>query len=57
MEHPIFFIDHILSALGLSHFAFSYSHVTHTWFVMIILIGAALLFARGVQLLPTKGQN
>ena len=57
MEHPIFFIDQILSALGLSHFAFNYSHVTHSWFVMIILIGAALLFARGVTLLPGKGQN
>ena len=57
MEHPIFFIDQILVALGLEHFAHSYSHVTHSWLVMVILILSALLFVRGVQLLPKKGQN
>jgi len=57
MEHPIFFIDSILSAIGLEHFAHSCSHVTHSWFVMVILIVSALLFAKGVQLLPKKGQN
>jgi len=34
-----------------------YTHVTHAWLVMLILIAAALIFVRGVQLLPTKGQN
>ncbi|MBW1792728.1 MAG: F0F1 ATP synthase subunit A [Deltaproteobacteria bacterium] len=57
MEHPIFFIDSILSAIGLEHFSRSFSHVTHAWLVMLILIVSALLFARGVQLLPKKGQN
>jgi len=57
MEHPIFFIDSILSSIGLEHFAHHYSHVTHSWFAMLILIVSALLFARGVSLLPKKGQN
>ncbi|UCF84167.1 MAG: F0F1 ATP synthase subunit A [Desulfobacteraceae bacterium] len=57
MEHPIFFIDAILSAIGLEHFALNYSHMTHMWLVMFILIVSAILFGRGVQLLPKKGQN
>ena len=57
MEHPIFFIDSILSAIGLEHFAHKFTFVTHAWLVMLILIVSALLFARGVQLLPKKGQN
>ena len=56
MEHPIFFIDSILTALGVEHAA-SYSHITHAWFVMLILIVSAFFFARGVKLLPKKGQN
>lgn len=57
MEHPIFFIDAILSALGLEHFAHYFSHVTHTWLIMAILIVSSVLLVRGVQLLPKRGQN
>ncbi len=57
MEHPIFFINAILSAIGLEHFAHHYTHVTHFWLVMVILIVSAIVFARGIQLLPEKGQN
>jgi F-type H+-transporting ATPase subunit a len=57
MEHPIFFIDTLLSAMGLDHFAHSYSHVTHAWLVMLILIVSALLMVKAVRLLPGKGQN
>jgi len=57
MEHPIFFIDAILSAIGLEHFARNYSHMTHMWFIMLILIISAVLFGKGVKLLPKKGQN
>ncbi len=57
MEHPIYFIDAILSAIGLEHFAHNYSHMTHMWFVMLILIISAVLFGKGVKLLPKKGQN
>jgi F-type H+-transporting ATPase subunit a len=56
MEHPIFFIDSILTALGVEHAA-NISHITHMWFVMLILIVSAFLFARGVKILPKKGQN
>ncbi len=55
--HPIYFIDYILSAIGLEHFARSYSHITHMWLVMVILIVSGFLFGKGVQLLPKKGQN
>jgi F-type H+-transporting ATPase subunit a len=57
MEHPIFFIDATLSAIGLEHFAHHYSHVTHAWLIMLLLIVSAILFGKGVQLLPKKGQN
>ena len=57
MEHPIYFIDAILSAIGLEHFARNYSHVTHAWFIMLLLIISAFLFGKGVKLLPKKGQN
>jgi F-type H+-transporting ATPase subunit a len=55
-HHPLFFIDSFLSAIGLEHLAHQ-SHVTHAWLVMIILVLGALLCAKGVQLLPKKGQN
>ena len=56
MEHPIFFIDAILSALGAKHPG-AYSHVTYTWLAMLILIVSALLLARKVKLVPEGGQN
>ncbi len=56
MEHPIFFIDAILSAMGVAH-AGSYSHITYTWLVMLILIASAFFLARKVKLVPEKGQN
>lgn len=57
MQHPLFFIDKLLAAMGLEHFAHAYSHVTHSWLVMLILIISAVLCAKSVQLLPRKGQN
>jgi len=56
MEHPVFFIDAILSAVGLEHFAHHFTFVTHTWMTMLILIVSAILFARKVQIIPKKGQ-
>jgi F-type H+-transporting ATPase subunit a len=57
MQHPLFFIDKLLAAMGLEHFGQAYSHVTHSWLVMLILIISAVLCAKSVQLLPRKGQN
>ena len=54
--HPIFFIDSILSKLGMAHLAHMH-HVTYMWLVMGILILCAVLFGKGVQLIPKKGQN
>ena len=57
MEHHFYFLTEILSALGLGHFAHQYQHVVHSWFVMLILIIVALLFSKGIQMIPRKGQN
>jgi F-type H+-transporting ATPase subunit a len=57
MEHPIFFIDAILSAMGYHDFALHYSHVTYTWLTMLILILSALFMAKKVKLVPERGQN
>lgn len=57
MEHHYYFLVEILSGLGLSHFAHAWSHVIHSWLVMIILIIGALLLGKGIQLIPRKGQS
>jgi F-type H+-transporting ATPase subunit a len=57
MEHPIFFIDAILAAMGFADFGLHYSHVTYTWLTMLILILSALFLARKVTIVPGKGQN
>jgi F-type H+-transporting ATPase subunit a len=54
--HPIFFIDSLLSTLGMAHPA-DYHHVTYMWLVMGILIISGIIFGKGVQLIPKKGQN
>ena len=54
--HPIFFIDSFLKMLGVAHPA-EYHEVTYMWLVMAMLIITALVFAKGVQLIPKKGQN
>ena len=57
MEHPIFFIDAILAAMGFADFGLHYSHVTYTWLTMLILILSALFFAKKVTIVPEGGQN
>jgi F-type H+-transporting ATPase subunit a len=57
MEHPIFFIDAILAAMGFADFGLHYSHVTYTWLTMLILILSALFFAKKVTIVPKGGQN
>ncbi|MBW1721696.1 MAG: F0F1 ATP synthase subunit A [Deltaproteobacteria bacterium] len=57
MEHHYYFLNEILAAVGLGHFAYEYSHVIHTWFVMIILVVGSILLTKGLQLVPVKGQN
>jgi len=57
MEHPIFFIDAILSVMGFHDFALHYSHVTYTWLTMLILILSALFMVKKVKIVPEGGQN
>jgi len=57
MEHHYFFINEILSAIGLGGFAHHYQAATHTWFVMTLMIIGAVLLTKSVKLLPEKGQN
>lgn len=57
MEHHYYFINEIIAALGFEHFAHEYEHVTHSWFIIIIMIIGALLLSRGIKLVPQKGQN
>lgn len=56
-EHSFLFLDKLFEAIGLGHFGHAYSHVTHSWLVMLIMIVASILFVKGVQLVPRKGQN
>ncbi|MDY7039188.1 MAG: F0F1 ATP synthase subunit A, partial [Thermodesulfobacteriota bacterium] len=57
MEHHYYFLTEILGAIGLGHFAHEYQHVIHSWLIMLIMIIGALLLAKGIQILPKKGQN
>jgi F-type H+-transporting ATPase subunit a len=57
MVHHYFFLNKILEAIGLGHFAHEYQHVIHSWLVMLIIILGAFLLTRGIKLLPRQGQN
>jgi F-type H+-transporting ATPase subunit a len=57
MEHHYYFLVEILSALGLGHFAHEFAHVIYSWLVMLILIVGGLLLAKGIRMVPGKGQN
>ena len=55
-QHVFIFLDALLSGIGFGEFAHKYSHLVHTWFVMLILIACSLIFVRSVKLLPEKRQ-
>ena len=57
MEHPYLFFVKIFELIGLGHFAHTYTHVVYSWVVMAILIVFGALAAKGVSLIPSKGQN
>ena len=42
MEHPYLFFSKLFEAVGLAHFAHSYTHVIYTWVAMAVLIIFAL---------------
>jgi F-type H+-transporting ATPase subunit a len=53
MEHPILFLDVLLSSFGI-HIP---PHVTYSWIIMLILLGLGLLASRQISLVPKGGQN
>ena len=57
MEHPYLFFVKLFEAIGLGHFAHTYTHVVYSWVVMAILIIVGAVAAKGVSLIPSKGQN
>lgn len=57
MEHPYLFFVKLFELVGLDHFAHTYPHVIYSWVVMAILIVFGSLAAKGVSMIPTKGQN
>jgi F-type H+-transporting ATPase subunit a len=57
MGYHFYYLNEILTAMGLGHFAHEHTHVIHSWLIMLVMILCAILFTRGVKLLPKKGQN
>ena len=57
MEHPYLFLVKLFEAFGAGHFAHAYPHVVYSWFIMLLLVGFGALAAKGVSMIPTKGQN
>jgi F-type H+-transporting ATPase subunit a len=57
VEHPYLFFVKLFEAVGLGHFAHAYPHVIYSWVVMAILIVSGALAAKGVSMIPSKGQN
>jgi len=57
MVHHYYFLNEILAAMGLGHFAHQYSHVIHSWLIMAILIVGAGLLVKGIQMIPRTKQN
>ncbi|HOP48871.1 MAG TPA: F0F1 ATP synthase subunit A [Desulfobacteraceae bacterium] len=57
MEHPIFFLPKAFEMVGLGHFAHLHLQIIHSWLVIIIMVLSAIIFTRGIKLMPTKAQN
>jgi len=57
VEHPYLIFVKLFELIGLDHFAHAYPHVIYSWVVMVLLIVVGGLAAKGVSLIPSKGQN
>ncbi|MCF8052320.1 MAG: F0F1 ATP synthase subunit A [Desulfobacterales bacterium] len=57
MEHPYLFLVKLFEAIGLGHFAHAYPHVIYSWLVMALLIIGGAFAAKGISMIPSKGQN
>ncbi|VEN73778.1 ATP synthase subunit a [Candidatus Desulfarcum epimagneticum] len=57
MEHPYLYFVKLFELIGLGDFAHAYPWVIYSWVVMITLIILGSLAAKGVTMIPSKGQN
>jgi F-type H+-transporting ATPase subunit a len=57
MGYHFYFLDKIFGALGFGHLAHEYTFITHSWFVIAVLVLTALLSVKGLQMLPSGKQN
>jgi F-type H+-transporting ATPase subunit a len=57
VEHHFYFITEILGLFGFSHFAHKFQHVTHSWFIMVLMVAVGILLVRGLKLVPDKKQS
>ena len=57
MAHPYMFLVKFFEVLGLGDFAHHYPHVIYSWLVMLVLIVLGAIAAKGISLIPGKGQN
>lgn len=57
MGHHFFFLNELGNAIGMGHFFHENLHVVHTWFIALLMIVLALILAKGIQMVPTGGQN
>jgi len=57
MVHHYYFLNEILASIGLGHFAHEYSHVIHSWLIMLILLVGAGILVKGIQMIPRTRQN
>lgn len=57
MEHPYLIFSKLFELVGLGHFAHANVHVIYSWVVMLLLIGFGAMAAKGISMIPTKGQN
>jgi F-type H+-transporting ATPase subunit a len=57
MEHPYLFFVKIFEAIGLGHFAHTYTHVVYSWVLMAMLIVVGALATKTISMIPGKAQN
>ena len=57
MEHPYLFFVKIFEAIGLGHFAHTYTHVVYSWVLMAMLIIAGAVATKTISMIPGKAQN
>lgn len=57
MEHPYLYLVKLFDMIGFGSFAHHYPHIIYSWFVMLVLTVVGAMAAKGLSLIPGKGQN